>query len=171
MSFVTKPPKRCSYSHRASPPTALSSPTSPFVLAIQYFRWGWLKFLRQLGSKQARDAINMELDAMKEIGREQQGPARNTAAATTTTTTTEGQPEHGDAGGMGEGGVLGLSRRVAEAVDIKGLLEQNTDEVHNLIRALDGSYIKPGVGGEAARRCSCSESREMCGPTRGRWCC
>ncbi|CAN0465820.1 unnamed protein product, partial [Hapterophycus canaliculatus] len=42
----------------------------------------------------------------------------------------------------------GLSRRVAEAVDIKGLLEQNTDEVRNLIRALDGSYIKPGVGGE-----------------------
>lgn len=52
-------------------------------------------------------------------------------------------------GGAGDGGVLGLSRRVADAVDIKTLLEQNTDEVDNLLRALEGSYVKPGVGGEA----------------------
>lgn len=54
-------------------------------------------------------------------------------------------------GGVGDRGVLGLSRRVAEAVDIKALLEQNTDEVDSLIRALEGSYVKPGVGGEAGR--------------------
>lgn len=117
------------------------------MLVNQYFRWGWLKLLRQLGNKKARDAINSELDAMMEIGRDQQGA---TTTASTTTTTPAGQQEHSDAG---EGGVLGLSRRVAEAVDIKGLLEQNTDEVHNLIRALDGSYIKPGVGGEALSVC------------------
>lgn len=52
-------------------------------------------------------------------------------------------------GGAGNGGALGLSRRVAEAMDIKALLEQNTDEVDNLMRALEGSYVKPGVGGEA----------------------
>lgn len=51
-------------------------------------------------------------------------------------------------GGVGDGGALGLSRRVAEAADIKALLEQNTDEVDNLMRALEGSYVKPGVGGE-----------------------
>lgn len=49
--------------------------------------------------------------------------------------------------GMGEGGVFGLSKRVAEAMEIKALLSQNTDEVDNLVRALDGSYVKPGVGG------------------------
>lgn len=44
--------------------------------------------------------------------------------------------------------VMELSRKVAEAVEIKGLLELNSEEVDNLLKALKGSYVKPGVGGE-----------------------
>lgn len=56
----------------------------------------------------------------------------------------------GDSGDV-DGDILGLSKRVAEAVAIKDLLEMNTDEVDNLLRALDGSYVKPGVGGEGLK--------------------
>ncbi|CAM9309741.1 unnamed protein product [Ectocarpus sp. 4 AP-2014] len=124
------------------------------LFGMEYFRWGWLRFLRQLGNKQAADDINKELDAMNEIGRDQQGMAVSSSRP----------PPPGENSGSvsaaeaaesevvaGEGGVFGLSRRVAEALDIKGLLEQNTDEVDNLLRALEGSYIKPGVGGDLLR--------------------
>lgn len=120
---------------------------------LQYFRWGWLRFLRQLGSKQAADDINRELDAMNEIGRDQEGIAVSSSPASTHQGQNGGGVSAAGAaeseGVGGEGGVFGLSRRVAEALDIKGLLEQNTDEVDNLLKALEGSYIKPGVGGES----------------------
>lgn len=94
---------------------------------------------------------------MREIGGGGQDRAGTTAVLNghgpspplSSTSHTEGSGNAGDGGGggLGEGGALGLSRRVAEAFDIKVLLEQNTDEVDNLVRALRGSYIKPGVGG------------------------
>ncbi|CAM9821865.1 unnamed protein product [Ectocarpus sp. 6 AP-2014] len=91
---------------------------------------------------------------MNEIGRDQQGmavssspppPPGESAASVSAAEAAESE------GVAGEGGVFGLSRRVSEALDIKGLLEQNTDEVDNLLRALEGSYIKPGVGGDLLR--------------------
>ncbi|CAB1111031.1 unnamed protein product [Ectocarpus sp. CCAP 1310/34] len=124
------------------------------LFGMEYFRWGWLRFLRQLGNKQAADDINKELDAMNEIGRDQQGmavssspppPPGENPASVSAAEAAESEVI------AGEGGVFGLSRRVAEALDIKGLLEQNTDEVDNLLRALEGSYIKPGVGGDLLR--------------------
>ena len=84
--------------------------------------------------------MSRELDTMKEIERDQAG--MDTVKSATVV------PQDGGQALVGDGGVLGLSRRVAEAVEIKALLEQNTDEVANLVRALDGSYVKPGVGGE-----------------------
>lgn len=54
---------------------------------------------------------------------------------------------------VGIGAGLEMSKKVAEAMAIKGLLEQNTDEVTNLLRALDGSYVKPGVGGAFVSWC------------------
>ncbi|CAM9137446.1 unnamed protein product [Ascophyllum nodosum] len=113
------------------------------LLGMEYFRWNWLKLLRLLGSEGAGDAMSRELDTMKEIERDQAG--MDTVKSATVV------PQDGGQALVGDGGVLGLSRRVAEAVEIKALLEQNTDEVANLVRALDGSYVKPGVGGDLLR--------------------
>lgn len=166
-----------------SRPTAAVPPSLPrpapaaLLFTRQYFRWGWLRLLRQLGNKQAAEAINRELDAMSEIGRdqnnqqgtpttapmpslslahegkqhqEQRHQRRQEALPQPPPSAPAGSDQAGSGGGGDSGGALGLSRRVAEAVDIKGLLEQNTDEVDNLMRALEGSYVKPGVGGEEA---------------------
>lgn len=82
--------------------------------------------------------MDRELDTMRELEMNQAGVKSATAAS-----------EDEDRGFLGDGGVLALSRRVSEAVEIKGLLERNTDEVESLIKALEGSYVKPGVGGES----------------------
>lgn len=132
---------------------------------MQFFQWQWLKFLRLLGSKPAGEDMSRALDAMTEIGTDQGGRVTSSTVAPEVSTVAAsdagvveaeadslaaGVPDlsldHG--GGMGEGGLLGLSRRVAEACDIKRLLERNTEEVDNLLAALEGSYVKPGVGGK-----------------------
>eukprot|EP00903_Cladosiphon_okamuranus_P008053 g7767.t1 len=125
------------------------------LFGMEYIRWGWLRLLRQLGNKQASEAINRELDAMSEIGRDQNNPAGEPSPPhgghEALPLSALAGSDHASGGGAGDGGALGLSRRVAEAVDIKALLEQNTDEVDNLMRALEGSYVKPGVGGDLLR--------------------
>ncbi|PSF35683.1 magnesium chelatase subunit H [Aphanothece hegewaldii CCALA 016] len=45
----------------------------------------------------------------------------------------------------------GLSETIQEAVKIRDLLEQNTDELTNLIRGLNGEYIPPAPGGDLLR--------------------
>ncbi|CAM9969609.1 unnamed protein product, partial [Discosporangium mesarthrocarpum] len=136
----------------------------------QYFRWQWLKFLRLLGSQEAKDAISSELQTMAEIQLGQGGEVGNMAAGLGKGTPTGLQGEVGVDTGAGEGadvgagadgaaqedggwegGLSGLSRRICEAAEIKGLLEQNTEELDSLLKALDGSYVLPGVGGDLLR--------------------
>lgn len=93
--------------------------------------------------------MERELDTMREMEMNQAGVNSATAAAAF---------EDEDKGFPGDGGVLALSRRVSEAVEIKGLLERNTDEVDSLMKALEGSYVKPGVGGESDLMCRASPS-------------
>jgi magnesium chelatase subunit H len=45
----------------------------------------------------------------------------------------------------------GLSEKIKEAVKIRDLLEQNTDELTNLVRGLNGEYIPPAPGGDLLR--------------------
>ena len=42
-------------------------------------------------------------------------------------------------------------QKVSEAVQIKGLLHQNTEEMRSIIRALNGEYIEPQAGGDLLR--------------------
>ena len=41
--------------------------------------------------------------------------------------------------------------KVTEAVHIKGLLNQNTEEMRSILRALNGEYIEPQAGGDLLR--------------------
>lgn len=45
----------------------------------------------------------------------------------------------------------GVKDKVIEALEIKRLLEQNTDELSSLLKGLNGQYILPGVGGDLLR--------------------
>ena len=45
----------------------------------------------------------------------------------------------------------GLRGRVLEGIEIKRLLEQNDEEVRSVVRALNGEYVLPGVGGDILR--------------------
>lgn len=40
---------------------------------------------------------------------------------------------------------------MTEAVQIKGLLHQNTEEMTSIVRALNGEYIEPQAGGDLLR--------------------
>ncbi|KAL3147924.1 Magnesium chelatase, variant 2 [Trebouxia sp. C0010 RCD-2024] len=42
-------------------------------------------------------------------------------------------------------------QKVSEAVQIKGLLHQNTEEMRSILRALNGEYIEPQAGGDLLR--------------------
>ena len=44
-----------------------------------------------------------------------------------------------------------LSHKFKEAIDITNLLTQNTDEITNLLRGLNGEYIPPAPGGDLLR--------------------
>ena len=44
-----------------------------------------------------------------------------------------------------------LEARLAEAVQIRGLLARNTEEVDGLLRALGGEYVPPEAGGDLLR--------------------
>ncbi|KAK9811539.1 hypothetical protein WJX72_005618 [[Myrmecia] bisecta] len=44
-----------------------------------------------------------------------------------------------------------LDAKVAEAVEIRGLLERNTEEMTGVLRALNGEYILPEAGGDLLR--------------------
>lgn len=87
--------------------------------------------------------MDRELDTMREIEMNQAGVKSATVNAAAAASEDE------ERGSLGDGGMMALSRRVSEAVEIKGLLERNTDEVESLVKALEGSYVKPGVGGES----------------------
>lgn len=110
-----------------------------------------------MGNRQAAEDIRQELRFMAEIASDQGGsksPAprqqpqqREQLGEAITTGGTEGVGVVVEGAGGEVGGEL--CKRLAEAVMIKGLLELNTDEVANLLRALDGSYVKPGVGGRS----------------------
>lgn len=104
---------------------------------------------------------------MAELGTAQGETSSSSPASVSSTSllssSAEGQHEgSGQEGGVGhaadvaiddiEGGIMAISRKVAEAVTIKGLLERNTDEIDNMLRVLNGSYVKPGVGGERVGR-------------------
>ncbi|CAM9815469.1 unnamed protein product, partial [Laminaria digitata] len=123
----------------------------------EYFRWKWLRLLRSLGNKGAAEAIDGELDAMDEISLGQGMTAAQVLPSPVTPVAGQSEGEMGTEAVVGagtgtrEGGALCLSRKVAEAFDIKSLLAMNTDEVDNLVRALEGSYVKPGVGGDLLR--------------------
>ena len=41
--------------------------------------------------------------------------------------------------------------KLGEAVHIKGLLHQNTEEMESIVRALNGEYIEPQAGGDLLR--------------------
>ena len=41
--------------------------------------------------------------------------------------------------------------RVAEALEIRGLLERNSEELDGVLRALNGEYILPEAGGDLLR--------------------
>ena len=41
--------------------------------------------------------------------------------------------------------------KVTEAAHIKGLLDQNTEEMRSILRALNGEYIEPQAGGDMLR--------------------
>lgn len=45
----------------------------------------------------------------------------------------------------------GTSEKIKEAIKIRELLEQNTDEITNLIKGLNGEYIPPAPGGDLLR--------------------
>lgn len=42
-------------------------------------------------------------------------------------------------------------QKLGEALQIKGLLEQNTEEMVSIVRALSGEYIEPQAGGDLLR--------------------
>lgn len=44
-----------------------------------------------------------------------------------------------------------LEARLVEAVQIRGLLARNTEEVDGLLRALGGEYVPPEAGGDLLR--------------------
>ncbi len=41
--------------------------------------------------------------------------------------------------------------KLGEALHIKGLLGQNTEEMRSIVRALNGEYIEPQAGGDLLR--------------------
>jgi magnesium chelatase subunit H len=41
--------------------------------------------------------------------------------------------------------------KLLEGIEIKKLLNQNTEELHSIVKALNGEYILPGVGGDLLR--------------------
>lgn len=41
--------------------------------------------------------------------------------------------------------------RLAEAIEIAGLLDRNTEEIGSVLRALNGEYILPEAGGDLLR--------------------
>lgn len=42
-------------------------------------------------------------------------------------------------------------RRIENAIEIKDLLRQNTEEMSSIIRALNGEYVQPAPGGDLLR--------------------
>jgi len=44
-----------------------------------------------------------------------------------------------------------LHARLAEAIEIRGLLRRNTEELSGVLRALNGEYILPEAGGDLLR--------------------
>ena len=44
-----------------------------------------------------------------------------------------------------------LQSKLLEAIEIKKLLEQNTEELRSIVKALNGEYVLPGVGGDLLR--------------------
>ena len=56
-----------------------------------------------------------------------------------------------EAGSSGAGAAAALDARLAEAVQIRGLLARNTEEVDGLLRALGGEYVLPEAGGDLLR--------------------
>lgn len=44
-----------------------------------------------------------------------------------------------------------MEARVAEAVQIRGLLARNTEELGGVLRALGGEYVLPEAGGDLLR--------------------
>ena len=55
------------------------------------------------------------------------------------------------ASGSGAEAAAALEARLAEAVQIRGLLARNTEEVDGLLRALGGEYVPPEAGGDLLR--------------------
>ena len=49
------------------------------------------------------------------------------------------------------GSIGAYSDRLAEAVQIRGLLSRNTEEVEGVLRALNGEFILPEAGGDLLR--------------------
>lgn len=41
--------------------------------------------------------------------------------------------------------------RIQNAIEIKSLLQRNTEEMSNILRALNGEYIQPAPGGDLLR--------------------
>ncbi|KAK9843478.1 hypothetical protein WJX81_004582 [Elliptochloris bilobata] len=56
-----------------------------------------------------------------------------------------------DASGSGAEAAAALDARLAEAVQIRGLLARNTEEVDGVLRALSGEYVPPEAGGDLLR--------------------
>ena len=56
-----------------------------------------------------------------------------------------------EAGSSGAEAAAALEARLAEAVQIRGLLARNTEEVDGLLRALGGEYVLPEAGGDLLR--------------------
>ncbi|KAM3573605.1 hypothetical protein VYU27_004396 [Nannochloropsis oceanica] len=93
---------------------------------VDLIRFYSLQIKRALGDAEARKRLEEEV-----------------AVAWGTLEETERKEE-----GAKEGGV---KDKVVEALEIKRLLEQNTDELSSLLKGLSGQYILPGVGGDLLR--------------------
>ncbi|CAM9168634.1 unnamed protein product [Chrysoparadoxa australica] len=111
---------------------------------VEWLQWKWLMLLRHFGVDGASNDIKGRLEAMKEIGLESSS-RYNTHVLYLTFT-----PSHSL-----DGEVMtperALSKQVAEAHTITRLLQKNTDERTSVLRALNGEYIPPGVGGDLLR--------------------
>jgi magnesium chelatase subunit H len=92
------------------------------------FRFYFLRLRRALGDQDARSEIEQEVAVA--MGPDQgEGLSMEAAAA---------QRE-------------GLRAKLTEGIEIKRLLEQNTQELRSVVKALNGEYVLPGVGGDLLR--------------------
>jgi len=68
------------------------------------------------------------------------------------TPATSSGPSAGDGGeGDGGGGGGGDGASLAEAVEIRSLLRRNLEELSGALKALNGEYVLPAVGGDLLR--------------------